>query len=62
MDLDTRLQKIKSYSEPENLVKTDNSLSKPPSSFVEELQMMISMVEKYNGRLETSLRHLSEII
>lgn len=61
-DIETKLQKIKSYTEPSNEVQKINELTESEDTFSFSLKEMLNSFNKYNSRLEKCLRHLNEII
>lgn len=58
-EVNTKLQRIKVFCEPEEVNKrTEN----PTDTVTEVLHILIGKVEEYNLRLDFSLRHLNEIV
>jgi hypothetical protein len=58
-DLDSKLQIIKRYSEPE--VEDERSINES-ESFADEVLRLIEKLERCNSKIEFSLRHLNELV
>lgn len=61
-EVTSKLQNIQRYSEPEPESNVGFQDETKPESFVEEMDILIDKIEKYNSRLEFNLRHLNNMI
>lgn len=59
LDLNNKLQAIKVYSRDE---KELDEVEKKPECVVDEINILISRINEYNYRLESSLNHLNQIV
>jgi prefoldin subunit 5 len=60
LDINNKLQGIKNYSEPDQ--GKPECIEEIPTSFIESTQSLIRRIDKYNERLEFSLRHLNKLL